>query len=161
AQALLPTDPRPYYFTGVACGLRRNPSQAEDAFTRAIELAPDFGPAYRDRGLARTEQGKLKEAERDFTQALALDHTPLQVYALRATVRDRLGNQAGAASDRRVAQALPPETESDFLTRGYARMGHDPKGALADFQKAAEKNPRSHQALQYQAYLQSDMLHDE
>jgi tetratricopeptide (TPR) repeat protein len=140
--------------------MRRNPSAAEDAFTRAIELDPEFGPAYRDRGLARVELGRLREAERDFTEALELNYAPLQVHTLRANVRDRLRDAAGAAADRQAVKTLSPESDYDFVTRGYTRMMHDPKGALADFRAAEEKNPRSLPALKYQSHLLSNVLRD-
>jgi tetratricopeptide (TPR) repeat protein len=44
--------------------------------------------------------------------------------------------------------------------RGWSRLKTDPKGALADFRKAAEINPRSLIALQNQAHVLADGLKD-
>jgi tetratricopeptide (TPR) repeat protein len=106
------------------------------------------------------ELGRLREAERDFTEALELNYAPLQVHTLRANVRDRLRDAAGAAADRQAVKTLSPESDYDFVTRGYTRMMHDPKGALADFRAAEEKNPRSLPALKYQSHLLSNVLRD-
>ena len=107
------------------------------------------------------EQGEFREAESDMTAALENEAPRLQVLYLRANVRDRLHDVAGAAEDRKAADALKPEQEGDFLARGYSYLPSEPKAALADFQLAFEKNPRSLPALQNQLKVLADYLHDD
>ena len=77
---------------------------------------------------------------------------------MRAQVREARGDKAGAAADRAATKDVVPKTEKDYLVRGWTRIKPDPKGALADFQKAAEINPRSLVALQNQAHVLADGL---
>lgn len=46
------------------------------------------------------------------------------------------------------------------MARGYGRLRSDPKGALADFRAAAERNPRSQRALYQEAYLLGERFDD-
>ena len=159
--AFLPEDPRPAFYTGIAFGKLNRPVAAEEAFTRALELDPKYGEAYRDRGIAKMEQAEFREAESDLTAALENEAPRLQVLYLRANARDRLRDVAGAAEDRKAADALKPEQEGDFIARGYSYLPSEPKAALADFQLAFEKNPRSLPALQNQLKVLADYLHDD
>lgn len=161
AQALLPTDPRPAFQRGKAFGQHFKPAPAEEAFTEAINIDPQEGTYYHYRGRARFELGQYQDAERDFTAALAHGTSPLQVYALRAVARDRLHDAAGAAADRTALAACRPETEQDYLVRGYTRFTSDPRGALADYAMAAKINPGSLIALRNQTHLLSDRLRND
>jgi serine/threonine protein kinase/Flp pilus assembly protein TadD len=160
ARVLLPTDPRPNLERGSALTTSRNPERAELEYTKAIELAPDFARAYRDRGVARLRLGKLKEAEADFTAALERGSPALQIHLLRGTARAKLRDAEGAAADREAAAGVVPQTESDFLVRGYVRMAKEPKEALGDYREAEAINPRSLVALQNQAHVLADKLKD-
>jgi serine/threonine protein kinase len=164
ARALLPADPRPAYYRGQIYGLTKKPALAETEFTAALARDPESAEAYRLRGLARYRLGtpeKLAEAEADLTAALDKGGPPVPVYALRERVRTRRGDAAGAAADRAAAAGATPATESDFLTRGWARMGADPKGALDDLRKALEINPRSLDALQNIIHVLGDKIKDD
>lgn len=163
ARALLPTDPRPAHYRGLIYGLTKRPAQAEAEFGAALELAPDSTEAYRNRALARYRIGtkeKLAEAEADLTTALDKGASPLFVYAVREQVRKARGDEKAAAADRADAARIAPQTEQDYFVRGWSRMKTDPKGALADLQKASEINPRSLVALQNQAHVLADGLKD-
>ena len=49
--------------------------KAEQYYTKAIEINPTrFGPIYKNRGLARLEQKKTREAKQDFENYLK--HAP-------------------------------------------------------------------------------------
>ena len=67
--------------------------------------------------------------------------------ALRHPAGGRRSKSCGDLKARRVQ--VP--SEADYVARGWSRVACDPKGALADFRKAAEINPRSLAALQNQA----------
>jgi tetratricopeptide (TPR) repeat protein len=161
ARVLLPTDPRPFFYRGVAFGMQGKHAAAEEEFTRAIELDAKYGDAYKNRGVAKMILRKNREAEQDLTDALAREVSPIQVHLLRARVRDQLGDVAGAKADRIAADEFRPENANDLLVRGYTRLPKDPSGALADFESAAALNPRSLEAWQNQAHVLSTYLGDD
>src|SRR5205807_2382170 len=110
-------------------------------FDRSIELKPDVADAYFNRGLARKATGDLAGAEADFTSALEHGSDLTRVYFVRSEVRAQRGDKAGAESDRQEGFKREPVEESCWNARGYAKLGSDAKGALADFEKALERNP--------------------
>jgi serine/threonine protein kinase/Flp pilus assembly protein TadD len=161
ARVLVPTDPRPAFHRGLIYALMGKSEQAEGEFTLVIERDREHGPAYRNRAVMRFLSGKNKEAEQDLTKALACGREPaIQLHLLRAEVRARCPDPAGAAEDREAAGKLTPQLEGDFIVRGLTRIPTDPRAALADFQAAAAINPRSLQALQNQASVLVDKFDD-
>jgi serine/threonine protein kinase/Flp pilus assembly protein TadD len=180
ARVLLPTDPRPAYQRGLIYTTNNKPAQAEEEFTKAISLDATHAEAHGNRGLARFRLGmtkagekgaeaesakKLAAAEADLSAALELGASAPLVHFVRARVRDARADRAGAAADREAAKGAQLKTEADYIARGWSRVACDPgscdpKGALADFRKAAEINPRSLCALQNQAHVLADHLKD-
>ena len=174
ARVLMKTDPRPAYQRGLMYATVKKPDQADAEFTKAIALDPNHADAYRFRALARLRLGTkswkkggekdraaaLEGAEADLAAALEHGAPVLFVHFIRAYVRDARGDKAGAISDRAATKDTALKTEGDYLVRGWCRLEDDPKGALADFRKAAELNPRSLGALQNQAHVLADKLND-
>lgn len=174
-RVLLPTDPRSAFQRGVIYRLTKKPKLAEEEFTKAIALNPDYADAYRYRALARyhlgTVKAKLKghekesadlfaEAEADLNAAQERGTPVLYIHLIRARVRDTRGDRSGADRDRAAAKDAVAKTETDYVIRGWSRMEIDPKSALADFQKATELNPRSLIAFQNQAHILAEKLKD-
>jgi serine/threonine protein kinase/Flp pilus assembly protein TadD len=175
ARTMLPNDPRPAYQRGIIYGTLGQPNKAEPEFTKAIAIDPNFADAYRYRALTRYRLGmikakakngakesatKLAGAEEDLGIALERGAPTAFIHFVRAPVREARGDKTGAASDRATMQDAVMKTEGDYLVRGWSRLKTDPKGALADFRKAAEINPRSLIALQNQAHVLADGLKD-
>ncbi|QJW93905.1 tetratricopeptide repeat protein [Frigoriglobus tundricola] len=169
------SDPRPAYQRGLMYATAKKPERAEAEFTKAIALDPNHADAYRFRALARYRLAVLKSwrkdgekdraaalagAESDLAAALERGAPVLAVRLLRAHVRDARGDRAGAGADRAATKDAVLKTEADYLVRGWGRLDTDPNGALADFRKAAELNPRSLVALQNQAHVLADKLKD-
>jgi eukaryotic-like serine/threonine-protein kinase len=164
ARAILPRDPRPVYFCGVANGLSERTggaAAAEESFSQAIEIDPRRGDSYKNRAFARMELGKWDEAEADLTEALKNGASPTQVYSMRSTVRHNRGDEDGAASDRQALAECRPERVADFIALGISHLPVDPKAALAAFRTAEEKNSRSINALRNQAHVLERFLHDD
>ena len=70
--------------------------QAVASFSRALELNPDFAQAASNRGWARVEQGRWREAEADFEKTLDLrPEDEGALYGL-ARVRKEMRDYAGA-----------------------------------------------------------------
>jgi eukaryotic-like serine/threonine-protein kinase len=161
AHALLPNDPRPVINRGLVFGLMGQVKQAEAEYSLAINISPKCAEAHWLRAMSRVDQAKWKEAEADLTTALALGTPALQAYAFRAEVRDQLRDKSGAEADREALKKLTPVKEADYLARGRSQLPKNPEAALADFASAAKLNPRSLAALQNQAHVWSDYLHDD
>jgi tetratricopeptide (TPR) repeat protein len=129
--------------------------RASADLSQAIALRPRLAEAYQNRALAREGLRQYAAAVQDLTRALELGASPTHVYFLRAAVRERAGDRAGARRDRAEGMRHPPGDELGWLARGYARMATDPRAALGDYDQALRLNPRSLVALQNKAHLLS------
>ena len=116
-------------------------AEAVDEFGAAIRLRPDFLAAYVDRALARLSLGDYTGAEGDLTHALEAGSPATRVYFIRSQVRRLVGDLSGADADRAEGLGRDPCDEVSWVARGLARMETDPKGAVADFDRALEVNP--------------------
>lgn len=83
-------------------GLRRY-EDAERDFVKAIELDPADPNGYHGRGQVSHQLGRYREAVADYDRAIARKRDLAAAYTDRARTRDRLGDAAGAASDRQAA----------------------------------------------------------
>src|SRR5262249_16293056 len=92
------------------------------------------------------------------TEALKHDDAPTRLFFLRADVREKAGDMPGAARDRAEALSRTPSDSLSWNARGYARMKSDPRGALADFDRAIELNPRRPERLINKANVLSEQL---
>ena len=159
AAALLPADPRPAFRRAQVYGTLGDAARAEGAFSEALARDPKHADALLYRAQARQElarradPAKWAAAEADASAALECGAAPVRALFLRANVRNAMGNVAGARADHAAARARPPASESDFLARGAERLASDPKGALADFRAATERNPFSFEALYRQVQV--------
>jgi serine/threonine protein kinase/tetratricopeptide (TPR) repeat protein len=133
-------------------------AEAAEEFSAAIRLRPDFLAAYVDRALARMALGDYTGAEADLTHALKAGTRATRVYFIRAEVRRRAGNIPGANADRSEGLRREPCDEVSWVARGLARMNSDPKGALADFDRALKINPHYLPALEDRAAVLAERL---
>lgn len=102
------------YGLGRVASLRGSPKEAVDRYERAVDLAPQFGPAhyalallYRDLGQPDRAQSHL-DAYRRYTVLRPNVRDPLldQVRALRETARDVLADAARVAAAGRFEEAI-------------------------------------------------------
>jgi tetratricopeptide (TPR) repeat protein len=133
-------------------------AEAVEEFSTAIRLRPDFLDAYVDRALARLALRKYTDAEADLTQAIEAGTPATRVYFIRAEVRRLAGNIPGAEADRAEGLRREPCDAVSWVARGVARIDADPKGALADFDRALEVNPHYLPALEDRAAVLSERL---
>ena len=139
----------------------KNFRQAADDFEKVIELQPDSPSGFINRAKARENLDNLPGALADLNSALKIKDCPSRVYYFRADIKRRLGDEAGAASDLARCLDETPQSDEDWMTRGYARINEDPLGALEDFDQALKVNPRSFKALQNKGALLSNMFHQD
>ncbi len=75
-------------------------------FSKAIELDPEYAEAYYNRGKLLSLNESMKAALVDLDQAIILDSKYLEAYILRANIKIKLGDKAGASQDILAAKRL-------------------------------------------------------
>jgi len=139
----IPTEVSPYYEEGLAYREAGDAERALQSLTWAIQLAPDFAPAYVARGAIYLAQGKLYSALAEADAALEADPANADAHALRGEIlrmqeRHYLALKAfGQAVE--LAPSLKPET---FRSRWLvARALHDSDHMLELSHEYAQANP--------------------
>lgn len=160
AKALSPTDHRPCHQRGMLLLASNRCADAVKEFNSAIEREPAAAVAYYHRAIARGGLGEWAGGAADATRAMELGEPAFRCLLFRARMKAAEKKDPTAAQpDRAAAAKLEPADEIDFVARGLDRLmngGHtaaDWQAALADFEKAAELNPRYLNAYQNQAYV--------
>lgn len=75
-------------------------------YTKAIELAPKYAPAYYNRGIVFNSQKKYAEAIGDYTKAIELDPKYAKAYNNRGNAFQAIGKKKEAAADFAKAKSL-------------------------------------------------------
>jgi serine/threonine protein kinase/Tfp pilus assembly protein PilF len=153
-------------------------------FDRAIQIRPESPDAYIDRAIVRKEMARAllasrdpaqkkenaasassekirtlhNQAEQDLATALKLNPEMSRAYLIRAGLHEQIGDVQKSKSDRALALRFEPGDAPTWIDRGLTRLADDPKGALADFDKALELSPRSHVAMQNKAHVLAERL---
>jgi eukaryotic-like serine/threonine-protein kinase len=151
--ALWPEFPWTYFNRGLVY-LRQNDFQHALAdFGHVIRLRPDFAEVYMNRALAWQGIKDYQHAIHDLTYALELGAPYTRIYFMRSRVRALAGDRTGASHDLAEGLRRQPTDEKSWIARGIAKLPGDLPGALSDFEKAADVNPRSLAAWQNQAHV--------
>lgn len=174
AKALADHDPRAPFNRGVLQLYDRHPDEAvtdlttatdrdpkmEDAFAMRATALLQLAAKFRGQGDVDGERRKHALALDDIDTAIALGGMRYRHVSLRATLRDRLGDKAGAEADRKALETIIPTDDQDYFARGNRRSQENrPFDAMADFAKATELNPLSAQAWNNLAVLQAALKH--
>jgi eukaryotic-like serine/threonine-protein kinase len=159
--ALWPDFPWTYFNRGLVYLRQNDLAHAISDFERVIRLRPDFAEVYMNRALAYQGMKEYRAATEDLTHALELEAPYTRIYFMRARVRDLAGDKDGARKDFAEGLRREPTDEKSWIARGVAKLASDLPGALADFEKAEELNPRSLAALQNQAHVLSKLGRNE
>jgi eukaryotic-like serine/threonine-protein kinase len=151
--ALWPEFPWTYFNRGLVY-LRQNECQKAIAdFNRVIQLRPNFAEVYMNRAVAWEGLKNYQAANADLTHALELGAPCTRIYFMRAHARAEAGDNEGAKQDMAEGLRLEPTDEKSWVARGWAKLSSDLPGALKDFEKAGELNPRYLPAMQNQAHV--------
>jgi len=134
---------RTYYEEGVARQEEGDAEGALQSITWAIQLAPDFAPAYVARGTVYLAQGKPRSALTDADAALEADPASAPAYALRGETLRLLGRARSALEAFDHALALDPDLKADtFRSRWLtARAACDASRMLALSREYAAAHP--------------------
>ncbi len=154
AIALRPTYARSYVArAGILVTQQTRARQALQDLDQAVRHQPNLLEARIDRALVLFSLGKYKESIVDLDAALTHQDVPSRVWFIRARARQALGDAPGATRDHLKGLETPPGDAYSWVSRGFAKLSDDPQGALADFIKGEECNPRCIEALNNQAYV--------
>lgn len=130
-----------YYSNGQEFSKKRKWYKAIQAFTRAIELKPDYATAYHNRGYAYLQEGGKELAIADYTRAIELKPDAI-AYEKRGDIYDEIGQHDLAIADYTRAIELGLNFAGVYRRRGDI---YDNKGqydlAISDYNKAIELYP--------------------
>ncbi len=138
-----------YYNLGRACQDLRVHDRAIDAYSRVIELKPDYPEAYNGRGLSYKSRGKYAEAIADFSRAIELKKDFAEAWNNRGDtyfnqgIYTRVSEDYGrAVADYSQAIALNAGDWSAHARRGDVyRTKSDYSRAIADYSSATALKP--------------------
>ncbi|HRD93050.1 MAG TPA: tetratricopeptide repeat protein [Accumulibacter sp.] len=95
---------------------------AQDAFRKALELAPELSPAWNGLGTTLTRLDRLADAEKAYDKALHFDPKNVEARANRANVRRGLGQPAAALEDARQATSEAPREAHAWRVYGIVSI---------------------------------------
>jgi tetratricopeptide (TPR) repeat protein len=137
-----PMSAQDFYRRGVDRAQTGDNQGAIEDFSRALQLASNYGGAYHDRGIVRARVGDLPGAIDDLTQALRINPNNAEAYLDRAFSRSRQGDNQGAIDDYTEALRINPSDSTGYYNRGVVRrrLG-DTQAAIDDYTEALRINP--------------------
>ena len=123
--ALDTTNALTYYNRALVEASQKDYQAALSDFNNVIALNPNNIYAWFNRGILHLEHKKYADAETDFSKSITLFPDFVGGYINRSIVRNRLGNQKGAFSDRKkaaflIAMANKGTKDAGMLYRRYA-----------------------------------------
>jgi tetratricopeptide (TPR) repeat protein len=117
---------------------------AAESYTCAINVQPDYVPAYARRGYAYAALGDSDRALADYEQALTLDELYIPGYVNRGALYTRLGNFGLAINDLTLALSIDPDNVVALNNRAVV---HAIEGnydlALSDLEAALQIDQRN------------------
>ena len=123
---------------------------AIEAYSKAIELNPEYAWAYCNRGIAYRNLEDYRQAIRDYDKAIELDPKDADIYCNRGNAYGSLGDYRQAIRDYDKAIELNSKDADTYYNRGitYGSLG-DYRQAIRDFDRAIELNPEDAKAYYY------------
>ena len=120
---------------------------AEAAYSRAIELKPNYAAAYSNRGRAYRRKGEYDRAINDFNEAIALNPNYAEAYCGRGVGYHDKEHYETAIGDYTKAIQLKPDYVNAYLNRGVVyRDKRDYVHAIKDFTKVIDLEPNNNRA---------------
>ena len=118
-----------WFLSGEAYRFQGKYAEAQEAYNKALELNPNFGPAYV--GLARIKLAVDKEADvlPELDTAIERDPAYAEAYIVRAAYKTDHGDPEGALADLQIADQLQPESALVYyeFARAYLALGEAAK----------------------------------
>ncbi len=122
---------------------RREAAEAETAFLKAIELAPDFTQPYYELGVLYIAQKKLPEADAKLSKVIEKNDKNVGAHTLLGVVRNSMGKIDEANKEYRRALELSPKNAlaANNLASNLSDFGGNLDEALKFAQVAREAAP--------------------
>ena len=118
--------------------------RADSLCSRALDKMPDDPELRVDRGIARAELRKYREAVADFTTALKTQPRRADVYYYRAAAYRELMDLKNARDDIEQSLRLRPGDAEALVLRGTIRaLTGDTPGARLDWREVARRDPEA------------------
>jgi len=118
--------------------------RADQLYTKALARLPDDGELRIDRGIARAEGKKYREAIEDFTGVLKRQPRRADAYFYRAAAYRALNDLKNALADVEQSLRLKPGDAEAQVLRGTLRaLGGDATGARLDWRDVIKREPES------------------
>ena len=155
AIALRPDLIAPTFRRGMLALEGKDYRQALEDFDHILAREPRTD-ALVNRSLAKLALGDAAGAVADLDLAWKNPDAPTRTLLIRSAAHTALGDRERAAKDRAEGLRREPTDDLSYVSRGLARLGADPDGALADFEAALKANPRCLPALQNKAAVLAD-----
>ena len=152
--------PQAFYFKSIAQQQLKAYDKALKSLGKALEIKDDYGDAYLARARVRETTGDLEGAAKDFGRVAEIHAEYGPAYLGRAQVYSSLGAYKKAMEDYDNAMFLLQGKDQVEVMIARARtkfLMDDAAGAEADFKKALEMAPDSHQVHFSRGLLLHDM----
>ncbi|ODU01436.1 MAG: hypothetical protein ABS79_01645 [Planctomycetes bacterium SCN 63-9] len=132
----------------------REYDQALEQYDRAIDISPNRGESYFQRGCVFAAKGERDRAIADFDKAIQYDPRLAAAFVNRGRLRIQAEELEAALEDFERAMSLKQSDPAVFLNRGicFAKLGVIPK-AIADFQRVLKLTNHSDFAEPANRYL--------
>src|SRR5690349_12082379 len=131
-----------------AYGSQGDLKRAVELLDEAVRIDPQHAVAWATRATAFRKLGNFERAIQDATRAIEINPKFAEAYCQRAFAyqQSQLDNRVEhSLADANKAIELNPKYPLSFIVRGNARLElEEYAGAIADFTKAIEFNPRSY-----------------
>lgn len=127
-------------------------------FTKAIEIDPNDGYAFGNRGLARSYVGDFKGAISDYSKAIEIDPNDYITYVNRGVSKSDIGDYKGAIADFDMALKMEPKAGAAYNNRGSVnfKLGKF-KEAMIDYDRAIDINPLDDDAFNNRGNLKMQL----
>ncbi|MDT8306932.1 MAG: O-antigen ligase family protein [Anaerolineae bacterium] len=120
---------------------------ADDAYRRALALAPNHATVYAAWGQTYLDDGDAQRAAELLRQAVWLDASHGEAYLYLAAAEQALGRLGVALADYREAARLLPDSAAAYAGIAYCHWQLDqPQAALAAAEAALQRDPGNVQA---------------
>lgn len=131
-----------WFERGNLAALRKDYNSAVEAFNKSIDINPQNGNAYNNRGKAYADLNQYEQAIADYDKAIALNPKDAYAYNNRGIAYKELKQIEKAIADYDKAISIDPGIAAAYAHRGevYKSLNQYSK-AISDFDKALAIDP--------------------
>ena len=136
------SDPQVWALLGSAALREGDMSRATEAFSKAVELAPDMAPFRNQLALSLLSSGEEEAAKSELAAAVELDGDQFQSDYILAMIEARKGNFESAVDAVERIITKSPDNPIGYNLRGATFLAQgDPDSASNAFKEALSKDP--------------------